>query len=125
VNKLCLSGINTITQAAQLVRAGEDDVVVAGGQEAMSQAPHMLQKSRAGYKYGDVTVKDHMDYEGVWDAFTDQAMGSLTEEANAGDREFSRADQDSFSARSHQRAAQAQRSGAFDSEIVPVTIRSR
>jgi acetyl-CoA C-acetyltransferase len=125
VNKLCLSGINTITQAAQLVRAGEYDVVVAGGQESMSQAPHMLQKSRAGYKYGDVVVKDHMDYDGLWDAFTDQAMGGLTEEANAGDREFSRADQDSFSARSHQRAAQAQRSGAFDNEIVPVTISSR
>jgi acetyl-CoA C-acetyltransferase len=84
VNKLCLSGINTITQAAQLIRAGEYDVVVAGGQESMSQAPHMLMKSRSGYKYGDVVVKDHMDYDGLWDAFTDQAMGGLTEDANAG-----------------------------------------
>ncbi|UVI37657.1 acetyl-CoA C-acetyltransferase [Brevibacterium spongiae] len=125
VNKLCLSGINTITQAAQLVRAGEYDVVVAGGQESMSQAPHMLMKSRSGYKYGDVVVKDHMDYDGLWDAFTDQAMGGLTEDANAGDREFSRTEQDEFSARSHQRAAQAQQSGAFDNEIVPVTISSR
>jgi acetyl-CoA C-acetyltransferase len=125
VNKLCLSGINTITQAAQLVRAGEYDVVVAGGQESMSQAPHMLMKSRSGYKYGDVVVKDHMDYDGLWDAFTDQAMGGLTEDANAGDREFSRTEQDEFSARSHQRAAQAQEAGAFDDEIVPVTISSR
>ena len=92
VNKLCLSGINTITQAAQLIRAGEYDVVVAGGQESMSQAPHMLMKSRSGYKYGDVVAKDHMDFDGLWDAFTDQAMGGLTEEANAGDREFSRAE---------------------------------
>ncbi|WP_210605314.1 acetyl-CoA C-acetyltransferase [Brevibacterium oceani] len=125
VNKLCLSGINTITQAAQLIRAGEYDVVVAGGQESMSQAPHMLMKSRSGYKYGDVVVKDHTDYDGLWDAFTDQAMGGLTEDANAGDREFSREEQDAFSARSHQRAAQAQQAGAFDDEIVPVTISSR
>lgn len=125
VNKLCLSGINTITQAAQLVRAGEYEVVVAGGQESMSQAPHMLMKSRSGYKYGDVVVKDHMDYDGLWDAFTDQAMGGLTEDANAGDREFSRVEQDEFSARSHQRAAQAQQSGVFEDEIVPVTIGSR
>lgn len=125
VNKLCLSGINAITQAAQLVRSGEYEVVVAGGQESMSLAPHLLQKSRSGYKYGDVVVKDHMDYDGLWDAFTDQAMGGLTEEANAGDFEFSRADQDEFSARSHQRAAQAQESGAFADEIVPVTISSR
>jgi acetyl-CoA C-acetyltransferase len=125
VNKLCLSGINTITQAAQLIRAGEYDVVVAGGQESMSQAPHMLMNSRSGYKYGDVVVKDHMDYDGLWDAFTDQAMGGLTEDANAGDREFSRTEQDEFSVRSHQRAAQAQQSGAFDDEIVPVTISSR
>ena len=91
----------------------------------MSQAPHMLMKSRSGYKYGDVVAKDHMDFDGLWDAFTDQAMGGLTEEANAGDREFSRAEQDEFSARSHQRAAAAQKSGAFDNEIVPVTISSR
>src|SRR5699024_1413184 len=124
-DKLGLSGSQPSAQEAPRVRPGEYDVVVAGGQESMRQAPHMLQKSRAGYKYGEVVVKDHMDYDGLWDAFTDQAMGGLTEEANAGDREFSRADQDSFSARSHQRAAQAQRSGAFDNEIVPVTISSR
>lgn len=125
VNKLCLSGINAITQAAQLVRAGEYDVVVAGGQESMSLAPHLLEKSRSGYKYGDVVVKDHMDYDGLWDAFTDQAMGGLTEEANAGDFEFSREDQDAFAARSHQRAAQAWESGAFADEVEAVTITGR
>lgn len=125
VNKLCLSGMNAITQAAQLVRAGEYDVVVAGGQESMSLAPHLLEKSRSGYKYGDVIVKDHMDYDGLWDAFTDQAMGGLTEEANAGDFEFSREDQDAFAARSHQRAAQAWESGNFGDEVEPVTIPGR
>ncbi|RBP66359.1 acetyl-CoA C-acetyltransferase [Brevibacterium sanguinis] len=124
-NKLCLSGINAITQAAQLVRAGEYDIVVAGGQESMSLAPHLLEKSRSGYKYGDVVVKDHMDYDGLWDAFTDQAMGGLTESANAGDDEFTREEQDAFAARSHQLAAQGRESGAFDDEIVPVTISSR
>ncbi|MDN5634966.1 MAG: acetyl-CoA C-acetyltransferase [Brevibacterium sp.] len=125
VNKLCLSGINAITQAAQLVRAGEYDVVVAGGQESMSLAPHLLEKSRSGYKYGDVVVKDHMDYDGLWDAFTDQAMGGLTEEANAGDFEFSREDQDAFAARSHQRAAKGWESGAFGEEVEAVTIAGR
>lgn len=125
VNKLCLSGINAITQAAQLVRAGEYDVVVAGGQESMSLAPHLLEKSRSGYKYGDVVVKDHMDYDGLWDAFSDQAMGGLTEEANAGDFEFSREEQDAFAARSHQRAAQAWESGAFADEVEAVTIPGR
>ncbi|WP_193070639.1 MULTISPECIES: acetyl-CoA C-acetyltransferase [unclassified Brevibacterium] len=125
VNKLCLSGINAITQAAQLVRAGEYDVVVAGGQESMSLAPHLLEKSRTGYKYGDVVVKDHMDYDGLWDAFTDQAMGGLTEEANAGDFEFSREEQDAFAARSHQRAAQAWESGKFGDEVEAVTISGR
>lgn len=125
VNKLCLSGINAITQAAQLVRAGEYDVVVAGGQESMSLAPHLLEKSRSGYKYGDVVVKDHMDYDGLWDAFTDQAMGGLTEDANAGDFEFSREDQDAFAARSHQRAATAWESGLFGDEVEPITIPGR
>lgn len=125
INKLCLSGINAITQAAHLVRAGEYDIVVAGGQESMSQAPHLLAKSRSGYKYGDVVVKDHMDYDGLWDAFTDQAMGGLTESANEGDVEFPREEQDAFAARSHQLAAQARDGGAFEDEVVPVTISGR
>ena len=125
INKLFLAGINAITQAAQLVRAGEYDVVVAGGQESMTLAPPLLEKSRAGYKYGDVVAKDHMDYDGLWDAFTDQAMGGLTEEANKGESEFSREEQDAFAAQSHQRAAAGWEKGAFEDEVVPVTIRSR
>ncbi|MCQ9368308.1 acetyl-CoA C-acetyltransferase [Brevibacterium sp. 91QC2O2] len=125
LNKLCLSGINTITHAAMLVRAGEYDVVVAGGQESMTNAPHMLEKSRQGYKYGTVPLRDHMDYDGLWDAFTDQAMGALTEDANAGDVEFSRLAQDEFAARSHRRAGAAWEAGRLVDEVVPVTIRTR
>ena len=125
INKLCLSGLNAITQAAMLVRAGEYEVVVAGGQESMTNAPHMLEKSRAGYKYGTVKVRDHMDYDGLWDAFTDQAMGGLTEDANKGEREFSREQQDAFAAQSHQRAAAAWEGGRFDDEVTPVTIKTR
>ncbi|MGO1832234.1 MAG: acetyl-CoA C-acetyltransferase [Brevibacterium yomogidense] len=128
INKLCLSGINAITQAAMLVRAGEYDVVVAGGQESMTNAPHMLEKSRAGYKYGTVQVRDHMDYDGLWDAFTDQAMGGLTETANDEDdpkRSFTREQQDEFAATSHQRAAAAQEAGHLAEEITPVTLKTR
>ncbi|UER53828.1 acetyl-CoA C-acetyltransferase [Kineosporiaceae bacterium SCSIO 59966] len=125
VNKVCLSGIDAIALADQLIRAGEFDVVVAGGQESMTQAPHLLEKSRSGYKYGDVTVRDHMAYDGLWDVFTDQAMGGLTEGANCADREFSREEQDAFSARSHQLAAQAWKNGLFDDEVVPVHIPQR
>lgn len=125
INKVCLSGLNAIALADQLIRAGECEVVVAGGMESMTGAPHLLPKSRDGFKYGDVTLLDHMAHDGLWDAFTDQAMGGLTEDANAGDGEFSRADQDEFSARSHQRAAQAWEAGAFESEVVPVTISGR
>ena len=95
LNKLCLSGINTITHAAMLVRSGEYDVVVAGGQESMTNAQHMLEKSRAGFKYGTIQMRDHMDYDGLWDAFTDQAMGGLTESMNDEDGvHFSREEQD-------------------------------
>ena len=125
INKVCLSGVDAIALADQLIRAGECEVVVAGGQESMSQAPHLLEKSRSGYKYGDVTVRDHMAFDGLWDAFTDQAMGNLTESANEGDLEFSREEQDAFSARSHQRAAEAWEKGLFDDEVVAVDIPQR
>ena len=126
LNKLCLSGINTITHAAMLVRSGEYDVVVAGGQESMTNAPHMLEKSRAGFKYGTIQMRDHMDYDGLWDAFTDQAMGGLTESMNDEDGvHFSREEQDAFAAQSHQRAAKAWADGKFADEVVPVTIKTR
>jgi acetyl-CoA C-acetyltransferase len=125
INKVCLSGLNAVALADQLIRAGECDVVVAGGMESMTQAPHLLPKSRSGYKYGDVTIIDHMAYDGLWDAFTDQAMGGLTDACNTGDQLVTREDQDAFSARSHQRAAAATASGAMADEIVEVRIPQR
>ena len=91
----------------------------------MSNAPHLLEKSRAGYKYGNVTLRDHMDWDGLWDAFTDQGMGLLTEAGNAGDLAFTREEQDEFSARSHQLAARAWKDGLFDDEVVAVSIAQR
>src|SRR5919112_1060692 len=125
INKVCLSGINAIAMADQLIRAGEFDVVVAGGQESMTNAPHLLEKSREGFKYGDVALRDHMAFDGLWDAFTDQAMGLLTEQANTGDQQFTREQQDEFSARSHQLAARAWKDGLFDDEVVAVSIPQR
>ncbi|WP_245552193.1 acetyl-CoA C-acetyltransferase [Nocardia aobensis] len=124
VNKVCLSGINAIALANQLIRAGEYEIVVAGGQESMSRAPHMLEKSREGFKYGDVTLRDHMAYDGLHDIFTDQAMGALTESRNAGDG-IGRAEQDAFAAASHQKAAAAWKNGVFTDEVVPVSVPQR
>ena len=125
INKVCLSGIDAIALADQLIRAGEFEIVVAGGQESMSNAPHLLEKSRQGFKYGNVTMRDHMDFDGLWDAFTDQGMGLLTEAGNAGDLAFTRAEQDAFSARSHQLAARAWKDGLLDEEVVAVSIPQR
>jgi acetyl-CoA C-acetyltransferase len=125
VNKVCLSGISAIAMADQLIRAGEFEIVVAGGMESMSNAPHLLPKSREGIRYGDATLVDSMTYDGLWDVFTDQGMGALTETRNAGTYELTRAEQDEFSARSHQRAAMAWKDGVFDDEVVPVTIPQR
>lgn len=124
INKVCLSGIDAIALADQLIRAGEFEVVVAGGQESMTNAPHLLPKSRFGYKYGDVTLLDHMAFDGLHDAFTDQAMGLLTEQRNATDG-FTREEQDQFSARSHQNAARAWKDGIFADEVVAVQIPAR
>ncbi len=124
INKMCLSGIDAIALADQLIRAGEFDVVVAGGQESMTKAPHLLMDSRAGYKYGDVTVLDHMAYDGLHDVFTDQPMGALTEQRNDVDK-FTRQEQDEYAAQSHQKAAAAWKDGVFAGEVVPVDIPQR
>ena len=125
INKVCLSGIDAIALADQLIRAGEFEIVVAGGQESMSNAPHLLDKSREGFKYGNVTLRDHMDCDGLWDSFTDQGMGLLTESGNVGDVQFTRAEQDEFSARSPQLAARAWKDGLYDDEVVAVSIPQR
>ncbi len=125
INKVCLSGINAIAMADQLIRAGEHEIVVAGGMESMTQAPHLLPKSRSGFKYGDTTLVDSMAYDALHDQFTDQAMINLTDAHNGEGTKLTREEQDAFSAQSHQRAALAQKNGLFDDEIVPVTIKSR
>ncbi|WP_078289047.1 acetyl-CoA C-acetyltransferase [Mycobacterium sp. D16R24] len=124
INKVCLSGVDAIALADQLIRAGEFEVVVAGGQESMTNAPHLLPKSRFGFKYGDVTLVDHMAFDGLHDAFTDQAMGILTEQRNVSDK-FTREEQDEFAARSHQNAARAWKDGVFVDEVVSVQIPQR
>jgi acetyl-CoA C-acetyltransferase len=124
VNKVCLSGLDAIALADQLIRAGEFDIVVAGGQESMTLAPHLLPKSRSGFKYGDTTLVDHMAYDGLFCAFDQMAMGASTEKYNSR-YGITRAEQDEFSARSHQRAAAAIKDGVFVDEITPVSIPQR
>ncbi|MGW5051995.1 acetyl-CoA C-acetyltransferase [Actinokineospora sp. NPDC004072] len=124
INKVCLSGLDAIALADQLIRAGEFDIVVAGGQESMTQAPHLLPKSRSGFKYGDVTMLDHMAYDGLFCAFDQVAMGASTEKVNAR-YALTREEQDAFAAASHQRAAAAIKEGRFAEELAPVTIPQR
>lgn len=125
INKVCLSGLNAIAMADQLIRAGEYDIVVAGGMESMTNAPHLLPKSREGFKYGDVTMVDSMSYDGLWDAFTDQGMGPLTDQVNNAGLKLSREEQDQFSVRSHQLAAEGWKNGVFADEVVPVEVPQR
>ncbi|MFJ1802860.1 acetyl-CoA C-acetyltransferase [Streptomyces sp. NPDC088180] len=124
VNKVCLSGLDAIALADQLIRAGEFDVVVAGGQESMTNAPHLLPKSREGHKYGAIEMLDSMAYDGLTDAYENIPMGESTEKHN-GRLGLDRASQDVIGAQSHQRAAAAQKNGLFEAEITPVEIPQR
>ena len=124
VNKVCLSGLDAIALADQLIRAGEFEIVVAGGMESMTSAPHLLKGSREGYKYGAVEMIDAMAYDGLFCAFDNCAMGDSTERYNA-KLGITREEQDEFSARSHLLAAQAQKNGVFDDEVVPVEVPQR
>ncbi|MEV1319235.1 acetyl-CoA C-acetyltransferase [Micromonospora arborensis] len=124
INKVCLSGLDAIALADQLIRAGEFDIVVAGGMESMTNAPHLLMGQRTGYKYGDVVVKDHMAHDGLRDAWDCCSMGESTERLGT-KHGISRTEQDTFAAASHQRAAAAQKNGHFAEEIVPVVIPQR
>jgi acetyl-CoA C-acetyltransferase len=124
INKVCLSGLDAIALADQLIRAGEFDLVVAGGQESMTQAPHLLPKSRSGFKYGDTTLVDHMAHDGLFCAFDQVAMGASTEKYNSR-YGLTREEQDAFAARSHQRAARAAEQGHFADEIAGVEIPQR
>ncbi|HEY0937676.1 MAG TPA: acetyl-CoA C-acetyltransferase [Trebonia sp.] len=124
VNKVCLSGLDAIAQAADLIRLGEFDVIVAGGMESMTNAPHLLKNSRKGYKYGAVEMLDSMAVDGLTDAFDGLSMGESTEHHN-GALGISREQQDEFAARSQQRAARAAKDGLLADEIVGVEVRSR
>src|SRR3984957_15244258 len=124
VNKVCLSGLDAIAQAADLIRLGEFDVIVAGGMESMTNAPHLLKNSRKGYKYGAVEMLDSMATDGLTDAFDGLSMGESTEGHNAR-LGISREDQDEFAARSQQRAARATKDGVLAEEIVGVEVKSR
>jgi len=124
VNKVCLSGLDAIALADQLIRAGEFDIVVAGGQESMTNAPHLLPGSRDGHKYGAIQMLDAMAHDGLTDAFENVAMGESTEAHNTR-LGIGRPEQDEIAARSHQRAAAAQKNGLFDAEITPVEIPQR
>lgn len=124
LNKVCLSGLVAVTDAARLIRLGEARVVVAGGQESMTNAPHLVPNARKGFKYGQVTLLDSVEWDGLTDTLSHEAMGELTESGNA-ERGLSRAEQDEVAAASHQRAAQAQADGVFDAEIASVEIPQR
>ena len=124
VNKVCLSGLAAIALASQLIRLGEHDVIVAGGMESMTRAPHLLMNSRAGYKYGPVEVQDSVALDGLTDAFDHLSMGESTEDSGRS-LAITREQQDEFAAASHQRAAAAVKNGLFAREIVGVPIPQR
>ena len=124
INKVCLSGLDAIALAAQLIRAGEFDIVVAGGMESMTRAPHLLPGSRQGFRFGSAELVDAMAHDGLTDAFDHLSMGESTERHNAR-LNISRAEQDEFAARSHQRAAAAIKNGLLAGEIVPVSVPQR
>ncbi len=124
INKVCLSGLDAVALAAQLIRAGEFDVVVTGGMESMTNAPHLLPAARKGIKYGSAEVVDSMELDGLTDAFDHVSMGSSTERHNAR-LDIGRAEQDEFAAMSHQRAAVAIKNGLLAEEIVPVPVPQR
>ena len=124
INKVCLSGLNTIYLADQMIRAGDADIVVAGGMESMTKAPHLLPGARAGFRLGDATLVDSMMYDGLTDAFDDIAMGLSTERHNQ-KVGISRERQDAFAAASHEKAAAAAKEGRLADEIVPVEVPQR
>src|SRR5712691_7856720 len=121
INKVCLSGLNAIALADQLIRAGEVEVVVAGGMESMSQAPYLIPGARWGQRMGNTEIVDSMIYDGLWSTFTDKHMGDSSDDVNT-ELHIGREEQDAWSARSHQRAHEAWESGRMAQEVVPVQI---
>jgi acetyl-CoA C-acetyltransferase len=124
INKVCLSGLTAVIDAARIIRGGEAEVVVAGGQESMTRAPHLLPGSRQGWTYGSIQALDAAAHDGLTDAFDGQSMGLSTEARNLA-LGIDRTSQDNVAAQSHQRAALAAKNGTFDDEIVPVSVKQR
>jgi acetyl-CoA C-acetyltransferase len=124
VNKVCLSGLDAIALADTYIQSGEYDVIVAGGMESMTNGPHLLSSLRGGVRYGNAELVDATAHDGLFCAFDQVAMGASTEKYNA-KLGISREEQDEFSARSHQRAAEAAKNGVFDAELVPVEVPQR
>ncbi|MCB9063298.1 MAG: thiolase family protein [Halobacteriovoraceae bacterium] len=124
VNKVCGSGLQSIILAAQSIKAGDNSLVVAGGMESMSLAPHLLPNSRTGIKFGNGQLKDSMQWDGLWDVYSDRPMGNCAEEC-VNKFKFTREQQDEFSIESFKRAQNAMNAGYFTDEIAPVTVKGR
>jgi acetyl-CoA C-acetyltransferase len=124
INKVCLSGLNAVALADQLIRAGEIEIAVAGGMESMTNAPYILPQARWGVRMGDGELVDSMIYDGLWSTFTDKHMGESSDEVNA-ELGIGREEQDAWSARSHARAQDAWESGRLAEEVVAVEIPQR
>lgn len=124
INKVCGSGMKSFLLGAQSILVGDNQLVVTGGMENMSLAPHLLMQSRSGIKFGSGELKDAMQWDGLWDVYSDRAMGNCAEEC-AQKYSFSRAAQDEFAIRSFKRAQAAQSKGVFKAEIAPVTLKTR
>src|SRR5581483_11735905 len=124
INKVCLSGLTAIALADQLIRAGEVEVVVAGGMESMSEAPYLVPKARYGARMGNTEMVDSMVHDGLWSTFTKQPMGESSDDVNR-ELEIGREEQDAWAARSHQRAEAAWRDGRLGQETVPVAVAGR
>src|SRR5512132_2305749 len=124
INKVCGSGLKAVMLAAQAVKCGDADIVVAGGQENMSASPHVLLGSRDGFRMGDAKLTDTMIVDGLWDVYNQYHMGTTAENV-AKQYEIPRAQQDEFAVASQNKAEAAQKAGKFKDEIVPVTIKSR
>ncbi len=124
VNKVCGSGLKTIISGAQTIKAGDNQLVLAGGMENMSQTPHLLSGSRHGFKFGQAEMKDAMQWDGLWDVYSDRPMGNCAEEC-VRQYSFTREEQDAFAIESFKRAQRAIESGIFKKEIIPVKVKGR
>jgi acetyl-CoA C-acetyltransferase len=124
INKVCLSGLNAIALADQLIRAGEVEVVVAGGMESMSEAPYLVPKARFGARMGNAEMVDSMVHDGLWSTFLKQHMGESSDDVNR-ELEIGREEQDEWAARSHLRAHQAWERGVLAEEVVPVELKDK